>query len=97
MDLAEHLFSKAAPLMSKDLDPATLESLADLLYEMGRNLFQQKQYELAVKWLERSLDAISCQTLDRLSPDAGDLRMSIMHDLGETLYRYVIVPLTPWQ
>lgn len=82
MDLAEHLFNKAS-LPSNNLGPAVAENLADLLYEIGKNFLQKKQYEMAVRWLERSLDALSCQDLDRLSPDAGDLRLSIMHDLGQ--------------
>ncbi|KAI9792395.1 MAG: hypothetical protein M1816_002279 [Peltula sp. TS41687] len=84
LDLAEHLFNKAS-LTSSSLGPAVAENLADILYEMGKDLLQKKQYEMATKWLERSLDALSCQDLDRLSADAGDLRMSIIHDLVKSL------------
>lgn len=66
------------------LDPTTAEKLADLLYEIGRDLMQKKQYELAVTWLERSYDVLSGQNLELLSPDVGDLRLSVMHDLGRT-------------
>ncbi len=49
---------------------------------MGRELLKKQEHEMAVKWLERSYDALSSHSLERLSADAGDLRMSILHDLG---------------
>jgi tetratricopeptide (TPR) repeat protein len=63
----------------------TAESLADVLYEMGKDLFQKQQYQLAVKWLERSLEVLNGQELDRLSIDASELRTSIMQTLIKAL------------
>jgi len=58
-------------------DPNTAENLADVLYEMGKDLLQNKQHKLAAKWLERALDVLTGQELDRLSMDASELKMSI--------------------
>jgi hypothetical protein len=76
LDMAEHMFNKSMSFR-QILDPNTAESLADVLYEMGKDLLQRKQYKLAVKWLERALDVLTGQELDRLSMDASELRMSI--------------------
>lgn len=62
----------------RQLDPGTAESLADLLFEMGKEMHNKKQYELAVKWLERAYNIIESQELDKLSIDASHLRTSII-------------------
>ena len=84
LDIAEHLFSKAE-LADSHLGPAPAESLADLLYEIGKDLLHKKQLESAVRWLERSLDVLGEQDLEKLSRDAGELRLSIMHSLVRAL------------
>lgn len=71
------MFNKS--MSSRQLfDSNTAESLADVLYEMGKDLLHKKQYELAAKWLERAVDVLAGQELDRLSRDASELRMSIL-------------------
>ena len=67
--------------LQRHADPATAERLADVLYEMGRDSFMKKQYDIAVRWLERAYDILTEQDLERLSTDAGELRLSIMHNL----------------
>lgn len=84
LDLAEHLFSQAE-LGNNRLGPSTAESLADVLYEIGKDLLHRKQLESAVRWLERSLDVLGEQDLEKLGPDAGELRLSIMHGLVRAL------------
>ena len=79
-DLAEHLFQKTARLQHH-ADPATAERLADVLYEMGKEQLSKQSGQMAVRWLERAYDALAEQDLDRLSNDAGELRLSIMHSL----------------
>ena len=74
------MFEKTAPLQ-QHADPATAERLADVLYEMGKDLLGKKQGEMAVRWLERAYDTLAEQDLERLSSDAGELRLSIMHSL----------------
>jgi len=82
--MAEHLFQKS--LSSRQLfDPHTTESLADVLYEMGKDLLAQQQFSMAVKWLDRSYEVLGKQDLDRLSIDASELRVSIMECLIKSL------------
>ena len=75
------MFSKCV-IFGNQLDPATVESISDLLYEIGKDLLHQKQYELAVKWLERSHDVLGEQELEKLSADAGELKLSILQSLS---------------
>jgi hypothetical protein len=69
----------------QSFDSNTAESLADILYEMGKDLLHKQQYPLAVKWLERSYEVLNDQELDRLSIDASELRTSIMQTLIKAL------------
>jgi hypothetical protein len=71
------MYTKAS-LSERLLDPSTAESLADLLFEMGRELLEKKQFELAVKWLDRAFTVLNSQELDRLSSNASELRTSII-------------------
>lgn len=75
------MYSKAS-VTDIQLDPATAETLADLLYEIGKELLVKKQFESATKWLERSYAVITRQDVEELRMDAGELRVSIMHSLG---------------
>ena len=52
---------------------------------MGKDLLQKQQYQLAVKWLDRSYEVLNGQELDRLSIDASELRTSIMQSLIKAL------------
>jgi hypothetical protein len=71
------MYGKAS-LSERCLDPDTAESLADLLFEMGRELLGKKQFHLSVKWLDRAFAVLSSQELDKLSTDASELRTSII-------------------
>ncbi|OBT69660.1 hypothetical protein VE03_00976 [Pseudogymnoascus sp. 23342-1-I1] len=77
VEVAEHMYKKAA-LFDKTLDPDTAESLADLLYEMGKDFTKKRQHELANKWLERASTIITAQEIDKLSTYATDLQTSII-------------------
>lgn len=81
MDTAEHLWTKSRQL---DCAPnaSTIENIADLLYEMGKDLLGKRNYELAVKWLERAYDVLGERNLEDLGPEIGELRLSIMHNIG---------------
>ncbi|KAI9746996.1 MAG: hypothetical protein M4579_007543, partial [Chaenotheca gracillima] len=74
------MFAKAA-ISSQKVDAATAESLADLLLEIGRELLAKKQFESAAKWLERSYDALMSQDQERLSLEAGELRLCISQSM----------------
>ena len=66
-------------------DASTAESLADVLFEMGKDLLGKKQYAIAVKWLDRAYNILVEQELDRLSMDASELRLSIVESLIKAL------------
>lgn len=83
-DIAEHMFHKATNSCEK-LEASTTESLADVLYEMGKQLLHKKQHSLAIKWLRRALEIINSRHLDELSIDASNLRISVIQSLIKAL------------
>ncbi|KAI9055545.1 hypothetical protein LZ554_000492 [Drepanopeziza brunnea f. sp. 'monogermtubi'] len=83
-DMAEHMFTKSTSA-KQFFHPSTAESLADVLYEMGKDLLTKQQYPMAVKWLERASEVLDGQELDRLSVDATELRTSILQSLTRAL------------
>ena len=85
MDTAEHMYT-ASRQAADALKPSTAEHLADLFYEMGKDLFGKRNYELAVRWLERAHDVLTEQDLETLSSEAGELRLSIMQSIGSCVY-----------
>lgn len=80
LDLAEHMYKKSTSCQQL-LDPSTAESLADVLFEMGKDLLIKQQYENAVKWLERSYRVIGDQELDKMSTNTGELNLSVAESL----------------
>lgn len=85
MDVAEHMFTKSKGL-AKALPPASIETYADLFYEMGKDFEGQLNYEQAIRWLERAHDIIDKENPEQMGPEASELRLSIIHTLGECLY-----------
>ncbi|KFY01778.1 hypothetical protein V490_00767 [Pseudogymnoascus sp. VKM F-3557] len=84
VEVAEHMYKKAL-LPDKTIDPDTAESLADLLFEMGKDFFKKNQYELADKWLERASSVMTAQEIDKLSTDATNLQTSIIQTRVQAL------------
>lgn len=80
LDLAEHMFSNG-DLGSSRLAPDTAVVLTDTLFEIGRDVFRKRQYEDAVKWLNRAFTVIGERGLEELDHDAVELRLSIMNYL----------------
>lgn len=70
------MYQKAETLKDS-LDPQSAEYLADVLFEIGKAASEREDYEMAVKWLERSYDIIDRQNLQDLSRDALELRLSV--------------------
>jgi hypothetical protein len=64
------------------LTPKLSETLADLLYEIGKDSFEKRSYEAAIRWLERAYDTLAEQDMEELSPEASELRLSTMHNIG---------------
>lgn len=67
------------------LESASAEELADTLYEIGRTQSQKLHWSEAIYWLNSAHDAIAGQTLENLSSDAEELRISIMHEMARAL------------
>lgn len=70
------MYGKAQPIL-ESLDPVSAEKMAEVLFEIGRDLSKKGDLTQAVRWLERAHDVISTQDLDRLSRDAVELRLAI--------------------
>jgi hypothetical protein len=81
MDTAEHMFVKCKQLTGV-LTPSTAETLADLLYEIGKDHLTKRNYEVAIRWLERANDALGESDMELFSPTAGELRLTTMHNTG---------------
>ncbi|KAE8452848.1 hypothetical protein EG329_013120 [Mollisiaceae sp. DMI_Dod_QoI] len=82
--IAELMFEKSISSLHL-FDPYTAESLADVLYEMGKDLLGKKEYQLSSKWLDRAYNVLNRQELDKLSIDASELRISIIQSLTKAL------------
>jgi hypothetical protein len=80
------MYSKAT-LPKGLLDPPTAQNLADVMFEIGKDLIGSKDFKMATKWLSRAHEVISTQELDRLSRDAVELRLSICQGLVHALLR----------
>ncbi len=83
MDMAEHMFIKCQQL-SRILVPNATEQLADLLFEIGKGALTSRNYEAALRWLERAHDILGQTDLSMLSVEISELRLSIMQSIGET-------------
>ncbi|KAF2848838.1 SPO22-domain-containing protein [Plenodomus tracheiphilus IPT5] len=80
MDTAEHMFKKCIQLKAT-LACNIAETLADLMYEIGKDALAKRNYEVAVRWLGRTYDTIGDQDMERLSPEMGELRLSTMQSI----------------
>ena len=80
--MAEHMFAKCKQLGTAPT-PDTAEDIADLFYEIGKQALSKRNYEAAVKWLERSCDMLGEQDFGMLSTEAGELRLCMMQGLGK--------------
>ena len=67
------------------LDPISVEGLADIFFEIGRSQSKKSKWTEAVHWLERAHHMLPGHIEDLLNSDAGELRISIMHDLSKAL------------
>ena len=64
-----------------------LESLADLLYEIGEDQAAKSSHVEAVRWLERAQDVLASRAPEDLSTDGRELRITILHRLVRGLMR----------
>ncbi|KAF2036041.1 SPO22-domain-containing protein [Setomelanomma holmii] len=80
MDMAEHMYTKCKQLQQA-LTPESAESLADLLYEIGKDNLTKRNYEVAIRWSDRAYDLLGDHDMESLSPEASELRLSTMHNI----------------
>ncbi|KAK7533968.1 meiosis protein SPO22/ZIP4 like-domain-containing protein [Phyllosticta citribraziliensis] len=80
LDLAEYFYSKSG-LDSSHLSPETAEMLADVLFEIGKDLLQKQECEKAVIWLDRAYNVIGEQSIEELTNDASELRLAVLNYL----------------
>lgn len=81
MDTAEHMYTKCSQL-NTDKDSAVIEILADLCFEIGRELLEKQNYPQAIRWLERANDALGEKDTEMSRSEVGDLKLSIRHGMG---------------
>jgi len=83
LDMAETMYSKIVLQRGESSTEASaFEYLADLLFEVGKGLLSKHEPSRAAKWLRRAMEILADQDVHLLSPDALELRLSIMHYLG---------------
>lgn len=82
MDTAEHMFAKCKQLSSA-LTQISTGKLADLLFEIGRDALTKRNYETAVRWLERAHGFLGEEASEMLSPEISELRLSTMQSIGQ--------------
>ncbi|KAF1978032.1 SPO22-domain-containing protein [Bimuria novae-zelandiae CBS 107.79] len=87
MDTAEYMFAKCKQL-SRFVTASAAEDIADLLYEMGKDLSARHNYESAIQWLERAHDILGEQNFEMLGAEAGELRLSIMQNIVQAYMKF---------
>ncbi|TLD16873.1 uncharacterized protein PgNI_00812 [Pyricularia grisea] len=75
-DVAEHMYSKMETLLPS-LNHRSAENLVEVLFEIGCLLMAKKDFVMAVKWLGRSNDIITNQSIDQLTEDGIKLRFAV--------------------
>lgn len=78
------MFSKLSNILrdQKGLGLETAEQVSDLLYDIGKSVFDLKNHESALVWLNRSYELLCQYEVRDLSPDAVELRVSILVGIG---------------
>ena len=80
------MFNKSSGLL-KDLDRRSAESLAEILFEIGREFSQKGDFKSATKWLQRAYGILDSQDLENLSRHGVDLRLSILQSTTNALLK----------
>ncbi|KAI8934580.1 hypothetical protein NX059_008278 [Plenodomus lindquistii] len=91
LDTAEHMFAKCNQLKA-DLPCHLAEVLADLMYEIGRDALAKRNYEVSVRWMERTYDTIGERHVESLNPETGELRLSTMQSIAVQAYMRMTTP-----
>ena len=83
-DIAKLMLAKVGTL-AEPLSPALKEQSADVAFEIGKGQMKAECYSEARDWLGYAYNSISGQDIEVMSSDAGDLKLSIMHNLVRVL------------
>lgn len=78
------MYAKADTLLPL-LNTPCAEKMADILQHIGSEQLANADHPMALKWLRRAQALINKQDLEQLSTEGLDLRLSICHDLIQTL------------
>lgn len=73
LEVAEAMYTKTEPLR-EGLNPEAAEQLAEVLYEMGKDLAETAQHTSAVTWLRRTLNVLDSQNVEMMSREALNLK-----------------------
>ncbi|MBE3046233.1 hypothetical protein IMZ48_27590 [Candidatus Bathyarchaeota archaeon] len=77
LDVPEHMLRKAG-YPFPNLDPGLAENLADTFFDIGREFLSKREFQMAVKWLERAYEVTDGQDIEKLSRDGVELRLTIL-------------------
>ncbi len=80
LDVSEHMYSKIE-LLRSSFDTRTAETVADVLFEIGKDLSSRRDYPVGVKWLDRARETIYCADVEKLSRDGVELRVAVIQAL----------------
>ena len=72
---------------SNGLSPPLAEKLADLLFEIGKDLITKNDFPESVQWLEKAQDVLRIHDKDKLSHDSEELLVAIDHLLVRALMK----------
>ena len=81
LELAEHFFVRI-DMEQATRTPAVAEDIVDLFLEIGKAQLDAGSCDMACVWLERAFELLQNQDLERLSPNAGELRLDLLHLYG---------------
>ena len=84
LDLAENWLTKLET-EEYSIFPSHNESLADLLYEIGKDQMMKAHHADAARWLEKALNMLNNQSLESLSNDSGELEIAILYLFARAL------------
>lgn len=76
------MFDQASATLSSEQDTAKIEQLADLTYEIGKDLLKKSDFYRASKWLQRAHDLLRGLDAEAVGPDIEELDLGVGHRLG---------------
>jgi Meiosis protein SPO22/ZIP4 like len=77
----EHFFASLDLKHARGI-PTVAEIMIDLFFDIGKGLLSQGCCDMAVQWLKRAFELLQDHDLGKLSPDAGELRLNVLHTYG---------------